>query len=90
MVLFGSTISPFVRRTAAVAAEKGMALELRQIGLGSKDPDFLKASPFVNLGPIDMTADAAKPPRTAAHVAAILARPSFATMVAQERAMLGL
>lgn len=47
MILYGSTISPFVRKVAAYAAEKGIELEIRPSGLpGSQDPAFLAASPF--------------------------------------------
>lgn len=46
MQLYGNSMSPYVRKTMAFAAEKGIALELKQAGLGSTDPDFLKASPF--------------------------------------------
>lgn len=46
MILFGSSISPFVRKVLAFAAEKEIALDHRQIGLNSDDPDFNRASPF--------------------------------------------
>jgi glutathione S-transferase len=46
MIVFGSSISPFVRKVLAFGAEKGLELELRAAGLGSQDPDFLAASPF--------------------------------------------
>jgi len=46
MIVYGSSISPFVRKVLAFGAEKGLALELKGIGLGSQDPDFLASSPF--------------------------------------------
>ncbi len=46
MIVFGSTISPYVRKVVAFAAEKGIEIEFRQQGLGATDPDFLAASPF--------------------------------------------
>jgi glutathione S-transferase len=46
MIVYGSTLSPFVRKTMAYIAEKGLEAELRQIGLGAADPEFRKASPF--------------------------------------------
>jgi glutathione S-transferase len=46
MILYGSTMSPFVRKTAAYAAEKGIALDLKAVGIGDPDPDFRAASPF--------------------------------------------
>lgn len=46
MILYGNSMSPFVRKTMAFATEKGLNLELKAAGLGSTDPDFLRASPF--------------------------------------------
>ncbi len=46
MIVFGSSMSPFVRKVVAFAAEKGIEVEHRQLGLGSDDPQFLAASPF--------------------------------------------
>lgn len=46
MILYGSSFSPFVRKVIAFAAEKGIALEVKQVGLGSPEPDFVAASPF--------------------------------------------
>lgn len=46
MILFGSTLSPFVRKVVAFASEKGVDLELRPRGIGDPDPEFCKASPF--------------------------------------------
>jgi len=46
MILYGSTLSPFVRKVVAFAAEKGIALDLRPTALGDTDPGFAAASPF--------------------------------------------
>lgn len=46
MILYGSTFSPFVRKAAAFAAEKGIDFELKPITLGDPDPEFRAASPF--------------------------------------------
>lgn len=46
MILYGSSLSPFVRKVMIYAAEKGIALELKQIGIGNQDPEFRAASPF--------------------------------------------
>jgi len=46
MILYGSSMSPFVRKVIAFASEKGIELEVRPIGIGEKDPAFRKASPF--------------------------------------------
>lgn len=46
MIVYGSSLSPFVRKVLAFAAEKGIEIELQQIGLGHADPGFREASPF--------------------------------------------
>jgi len=46
MILYGSTMSPFVRKVAAYAVEKGIALELAPTGFPNSSPEFCAASPF--------------------------------------------
>ena len=46
MVVYGSSLSPFVRKVLAFAAEKGIELETKVLPLGSDDPEFREASPF--------------------------------------------
>jgi glutathione S-transferase len=46
MILYGSSMSPFVRKVLAFAAEKGVELEHKPLGLGADDPGFRAASPF--------------------------------------------
>lgn len=46
MILYGSSMSPFVRKVIAFAAEKSIALDLQPVGFGDPNPDFRKASPF--------------------------------------------
>jgi glutathione S-transferase len=47
MILYGASVSPFVRKVLIVATEKGITLENRPINpTTSDDPDFLAASPF--------------------------------------------
>ena len=46
MIVYGSSISPFVRKVLAFAAEKDIPVELKASGLGNKDPEFIEASPF--------------------------------------------
>lgn len=46
MILYGSTLSPFVRKVAAFASEKGVELELKPRGIGDPEPEFCRASPF--------------------------------------------
>jgi glutathione S-transferase len=49
MILYGSSFSPYVRKTLAYAAEKGIALDLQQRGIGAVDADFREASPFAKI-----------------------------------------
>jgi glutathione S-transferase len=46
MIIYGSSISPFVRKTLAAAAEKGIAVENKVSAPGNPDPDFIACSPF--------------------------------------------
>ena len=46
MILYGSSLSPYVRKTLAFAAEKGIELELQPAGMGAGPPEFKLASPF--------------------------------------------
>ena len=46
MILYGSSLSPFVRKVLACAGEKGIALELQPTGFPNPGPEFLEASPF--------------------------------------------
>ena len=46
MILYGSTMSPFVRKVVAFAAEKGIELELKPVGIADPNPAFRAVSPF--------------------------------------------
>lgn len=46
MILYGSPLSPYVRKVMLYAAEKGLALELKGAFPGSTDADFRRISPF--------------------------------------------
>ena len=46
MIVYGSSLSPFVRKVVAFAAEKGIEVEVKPTGLGNQDPEFREASPF--------------------------------------------
>jgi glutathione S-transferase len=46
MILYGSSMSPFVRKVLAYAHEKGIELEPRPVGIGDQTPEFRAASPF--------------------------------------------
>ena len=46
MILYGSSMSPYVRKVLAYAGEKGIELDVQPVGVGDQNPDFRKASPF--------------------------------------------
>src|SRR3569833_3269694 len=46
MIVYGSSLSPYVRKVLAFAAEKGIELDLQPTGLPQFSEDFLEASPF--------------------------------------------
>ena len=46
MILYGSTLSPFVRKTVAFLREKGLDFDLQPTGLPTPTPEFCAASPF--------------------------------------------
>lgn len=46
MIVFGSTLSPYVRKVMVFGAEKGLDLELQAAGMGRGGPEFVAASPF--------------------------------------------
>jgi glutathione S-transferase len=46
MILYGSSLSPFVRKVLAYAGEKGIELELQPTGFPNPTSEFLEASPF--------------------------------------------
>lgn len=46
MILHGNSLSPFVRKVMVFAAEKGVALEVKQAFPGGDDPAFRAMSPF--------------------------------------------
>ena len=46
MIIYGSSMSPFVRKALAFAAEKGVAVESLPGGMGGGSPAFKAASPF--------------------------------------------
>ena len=46
MIVYGSSLSPFVRKVLAFAGEKGIEVELQGTGFPNHSPEFLSASPF--------------------------------------------
>jgi glutathione S-transferase len=49
MILYGSSLSPFVRKVLAYAGEKGIELELQPTGFPNHSPEYLEASPFMKM-----------------------------------------
>lgn len=46
MILYGSSMSPFVRKVLAYAGEKGIELDVQPVGIADQNPEFRRASPF--------------------------------------------
>ena len=46
MILYGSSLSPFVRKVLAYADETRIELELKPTAPGAPNPEFRAASPF--------------------------------------------
>ncbi len=49
MILYGSSMSPFVRKTMAFLSEKGLKAEIVPVGFGDPNPGFRAASPFLKM-----------------------------------------
>lgn len=46
MILYGSSLSPYVRKVLAFGAEKGVEFDLRPTGFPNHSPEYVDASPF--------------------------------------------
>ena len=46
IVIYGSSLSPFVRKTLAFAGEKGIEVDLQPTGFPDRSAEFCEASPF--------------------------------------------
>jgi glutathione S-transferase len=46
MIVYGSSLSPYVRKVLAFGAEKGIELESRPVSPGAEDAEFRETSPF--------------------------------------------
>ncbi|MDZ3832340.1 MAG: glutathione S-transferase family protein [Sphingopyxis sp.] len=53
MIVYGSVVSPFVRKLLGYLGEKGIDFELKGVGLGDPDPGFQAASPLGKMPAID-------------------------------------
>ena len=78
-------VPPVLTYLESVAPEAGSFL----IGDSLSLADIAVCCPLVNGTYAGLTVDAAKYPRAAAYTSAILARPSFAALIAADKAMMG-
>src|SRR3954470_18891119 len=46
MIIYGSSLSPYVRKVLAFAGEKGLDVDLQATGFPNHSAEFLEASPF--------------------------------------------
>jgi glutathione S-transferase len=46
VTIYGSSLSPFVRKVLAFAGEKGIEVDLQPTGMPNFSPEYLEASPF--------------------------------------------
>ena len=46
MILYGSSLSPYVRKVLAFCGEKGIEVDLQPTGFPDRTPEFCEASPF--------------------------------------------
>jgi glutathione S-transferase len=46
MIVYGTPVSPFVRKILSYLAERGMAAEVVPVGIGDPNPDYAAVSPF--------------------------------------------
>ncbi|WP_077146597.1 glutathione S-transferase family protein [Sphingopyxis sp. KK2] len=53
MIIYGSLVSPFVRKLLAYLGEKGIEFELKGVGIGDPDPGFRAASPLGKMPAMD-------------------------------------
>ena len=53
MIIYGSVVSPFVRKLLGYLGEKGIDFELKGVGIGDPDPGFQAASPLGKMPAMD-------------------------------------
>lgn len=53
MIVYGSIVSPFVRKLLGFLGEKGLDFELKGVGIGDPDPGFRAASPLGKMPAMD-------------------------------------
>src|SRR3546814_14758833 len=53
MIVYGSVVSPFVRKLLGYLGEKGIDFELKGVGIGDPDPGFQAASTLGKMPALD-------------------------------------
>lgn len=53
MIIYGSLVSPFVRKLLSYLGEKGLEFEVKGVGIGDPDPGFRAASPLGKMPAMD-------------------------------------
>lgn len=53
MIIYGSLVSPFVRKLLSYLGEKGLEFEVKGVGIGDPDPAFRAASPLGKMPAMD-------------------------------------
>lgn len=53
IIIYGSLISPFVRKTVAYCGEKGLDFDVKGVSIGDPDPGFRAASPLGKMPAMD-------------------------------------
>src|SRR3546814_15875811 len=53
MIVYGSVVSPFVRKLLGYLGEKGIDFELKGVGIGDPDPGFQAASQLGKMPAMD-------------------------------------
>jgi glutathione S-transferase len=46
MIIYGSSLSPYVRKVLAYCGERSIEIDVQPVGPGDPNPDFRRASPF--------------------------------------------
>ena len=87
MIIYGSSMSPFVRKSLAFAAEKGVAVESAPGGMGGGSPAFKAASPFGKIPALeDGDFTLADSSAIVAYLEALTAEPNLIPVEAKARA----
>jgi glutathione S-transferase len=97
IVIYGSSMSPFLRKAMVFAIEKGIPFDPQPGGNPASGylvedrftlADIAVASPFATMALGGCPVDARTHPKTKAYLEGVLARPSFAELLEKEKAVL--